>query len=561
MSTYDRTRALVPGWSVVLAVALLGPALAPGYVLSYDMVWVPDLSLRPDFLGLGSELPRAVPSDAVVAVLDELVPGAVLQKVVLLAALVGGGLGAARLVPDGLVPRLVAVGVYQWNPLVVERLVLGHWPVLVGYAVLPWVIVLCRRWRARAAVPAGLLLLVPLGSLSASAGLATAVVLVAAAAGRARQVTLVLLVAAANAPWVIAGLLHAGDAAVDPAGARVFALHDEGTVPGPVAALTLGGVWNSEVVPDTRGGLLGWIALVVLGGLAALGARSWWRRTERRERGAVLGCWVAGWATACATWVAPGAVGWLGEQVPGLGLLRDGARGLVLCAPLLVSLVGHGVVEARRRIAPSAVARSVTAATVVLLPVLLLPDAVWGVSGRVAAVSYPASYERARVAVDAAGGRAQDGDVVLLPLTSYRQPPWNEGRKVLDPWGRYLPRDYVAGDDLVVSGTVVAGEDPRVDTVREALARPTPEERSRALARSGIGIVVVDLAAPGGTDVDEVAGDRLAADERVVVIALRGVVDRGTPRVEATAMATAWTGPIVLLAVACSLMARRRRRG
>ena len=55
-------------WPWVLAVLILAPALAPGYVLSYDMVFVPDLALRSDFLGLGTSLPRAVPSDAVVAV-------------------------------------------------------------------------------------------------------------------------------------------------------------------------------------------------------------------------------------------------------------------------------------------------------------------------------------------------------------------------------------------------------------------------------------------------------------------------------------------------------------
>ena len=34
------------GWSLLLALLLLGPALGPGYVLAYDMVWVPDLALR-----------------------------------------------------------------------------------------------------------------------------------------------------------------------------------------------------------------------------------------------------------------------------------------------------------------------------------------------------------------------------------------------------------------------------------------------------------------------------------------------------------------------------------
>ena len=127
------------------------------------MVWVPDLALRPDLLGLGSGLPRAVPSDAVVAVLDEVVPGMLLQKLVLVAALAAGGVGAARLLdrdggPAGLVVRLVAVSVYGWNALVAERLLMGAWPVLVGYAVLPWLLVPAAPLAGRGAaavVPAG----------------------------------------------------------------------------------------------------------------------------------------------------------------------------------------------------------------------------------------------------------------------------------------------------------------------------------------------------------------------------------------------------------------------
>src|SRR6476620_11019194 len=173
-------RYLPYAWSAGLALLMLGPALGRGYVLSYDMVWVPDLSLRSSFLGLGSGLPRAVPSDAVVAVLDEIVPGMLLQKLVLLGALAGGGLGILRLAPrDSLTGQLVAVSVYQWNPFVAERLVLGHWPLLVGYAVLPWLVLAAWEWRTTGVLPWRLWWLVPLGSLSASAGLATGVVLVA----------------------------------------------------------------------------------------------------------------------------------------------------------------------------------------------------------------------------------------------------------------------------------------------------------------------------------------------------------------------------------------------
>ena len=175
-------------WACLLALLLLGPVLLPGLVLSYDMVWVPDLTLRPDFWGLGSGLPRAVPSDAVVAVLDQVLPGALLQKVVLVGSLVGAGLGADRLVRErsdaGVAARLAAVSVYQWSPFVAERLLIGHWPMLLCLAVLPWVLVAGGQWREAGRFPVRLLVLVPLGSLSASAGLATAVALLVAVAGR-----------------------------------------------------------------------------------------------------------------------------------------------------------------------------------------------------------------------------------------------------------------------------------------------------------------------------------------------------------------------------------------
>lgn len=137
---------LAAAWATCLSVLLLWPALGPGYVLTYDMVWVPDLRVGADALGLGTALPRAVPSDAAVGVLDEVVPGAVLQKLVLLGALVGGAVGAARLVDRlGTAGRLAAVTFWIWNPFVVERLAMGHWPVLVGYAVLPWLVVHAGR--------------------------------------------------------------------------------------------------------------------------------------------------------------------------------------------------------------------------------------------------------------------------------------------------------------------------------------------------------------------------------------------------------------------------------
>jgi hypothetical protein len=42
---------LVRLWPWLLALLVLGPLLGRGYVLTYDMVFVPDLAMRSDFLG------------------------------------------------------------------------------------------------------------------------------------------------------------------------------------------------------------------------------------------------------------------------------------------------------------------------------------------------------------------------------------------------------------------------------------------------------------------------------------------------------------------------------
>lgn len=540
---------LVPwAWSLALAVLMLGPALGPGYVLTYDMVWVPDLVMRSDFLGLAASLPRAVPSDAVVALLDEVVPGAVLQDLVLAGLLTAAGAGAARLPgTTSWAGRLAAATVYVWNPFVAERLVLGHWPVLVGYAVLPWLVAAGRRARDTGRLPVSAWVLVPLGSLSAGAGLVTAAVLVAVSVGRGRRRTtaeVAAVVIAANAPWVVSGLLHASAATSAEVGARLFALHGAGPLPAPLAALGLGGTWNAEVVLPSRDGPLAVVGLVLLLAMAAWGWPGLRAAVPRRDLVALVGCWTLGWGLAVLTWAAPGAVGWLVAHVPGAGLLRDGARFLALCAPLLAASFGQGVARTAA-LAPGAAPRAVLAGGLVLLPVATLPDAAGGASGRLEAVDYPDDYEAAAAQVREALARGQTGDALLLPFEAYRAPEWNGGRSVLNPLGRYLPVDYIAADDLVVSGTTVPGEDPRareVGVVLEGLEGPAADD---ALARRGIGFVADD-------------------EPFVTVRPLDGVVAREPPLGWVVAMSLAWGVYAVAPASALATGLRRawsRRRG
>ncbi|WP_286697223.1 hypothetical protein, partial [Dermacoccus sp. UBA1591] len=57
--------------SAVCAAVILGPMLLTrGFWLHYDMVFVPHLPLSDTTLGTAGQVPRAVPNDAIVALLD-----------------------------------------------------------------------------------------------------------------------------------------------------------------------------------------------------------------------------------------------------------------------------------------------------------------------------------------------------------------------------------------------------------------------------------------------------------------------------------------------------------
>jgi hypothetical protein len=544
-------------WSALLGVLLLGGALGPGFVLSYDMVWVPDLALSADALGLGSALPRAVPSDAVVAVLDEVVPGMLLQKLVLVGSLAAGGSGAAALAGPGTIARMVAATVYVWNPFVVERLAMGHWPVLVGCGVLPWVLRAAATWRTTDVLPRLLPVLMVIGSLSATTGLVTAFAACAAAAERTwpRWSALAALSCAVNLPWVVSGMLHAGDATSSAASGGVFAPSSgEGLLPAPLHFLTLGGVWNVETVPASRTGALAVALTVLLVVLAALGARRGWCRVPAALRRPLVVCWVTGMTTVVVTWALPDLTGWLASTVPGGGLVRDGSRMLALAAPLVSVLAGRGA-AALAGLLPDVASHVAVGLGCVLAPVALMPDAAMGLSGRLTAADYPAAYESLLHDMRS----LPRGDVVLLPFQSYRAPTWNDGgRPVLAPLGRYLRRDVVVEDRLVVDGRVLSGEDPRAEQVRDALAAPTPEARAEELRRAAVRLVVVEELA--GMEVPEVSGTRVWQDAGLVVVDLGdGAQAPAPPAASAAAMALAWSGWLAAPMVGLLRVPGRRR--
>ncbi|MER5648505.1 hypothetical protein [Streptosporangium sp. NPDC002524] len=471
---------------LVLGVLALWPALGPGFVLRYDMVFVPDPPI-PAISPTGGGFPRAVPSDLAVALLSSVLPAQIAQKAILLGIFVLAATGAAALVPgERRVARLAAAAFYAWNVYLAQRLLLGQWALLLGYAGLPWAV----RAVTRAGIWRITLALLPAAVGGFQAMLVSAMAVLPVAGRRAPRALLV--VAVLSLPWLVPAL---GSAAVtDPAGVRAFAPRADGPLGTLGSLLTLGGVWNSgAAVPGQE---TWWSALVRLAvavaavaGYALLGRDhggggndgdggsggrpAYW--------GGLAVASAAGLAVGCAGAFLPGVVEAMVGLWPGFGPLRDGQ--LYLAPFVLLQAVGLAAVTAR--LAPA------VRPGMLVLPLLVLPTFALGAFGRLDAADYPPDWSRVQRIVDA---DPAPGALLTLPWGAYRAFGWNGGRVVLDPAVKLFRRRVVWNDGLPVGlgdgrTLTLAAEDPLARRVGAVLARSGP--LTGPLAAEGVSHVLV----------------------------------------------------------------------
>jgi hypothetical protein len=527
-------------WALGLALGALalGPGLRRGFLLSYDMVVAPREPFTAAMFGLSGGPPRAVPSDAVLAVAARALPADVAQKLVLLLIFALACAGAVALLDrEPWLARLAAGVAYAWNPFVAERLIIGQWALLLGYAGLPWVLraVLTgslSSWRGAGRLGLALLPAV-VGGFAAMA--ISALVAVPAAALARRRWPDVAVVAgvllAGSLPWLIPALLRPVTA--DPAGISAFAARADAPFGSLGSLVMLGGIWNAQVVPPAYGG--GWSALWLAAVLVALAG---YRLLGGVARWPGLGvAAVAGLVIASIGITAPGrALLRAATQLwPGFSIARDGQQ---FVAPLaLAEALGFGLavawamrprpLRASRRpdaalatnsemAVPATAARPPAArtaparpdwlgrligVTAVCLPVLLLPGLAWGAAGRLRPVQYPAQMLSAAQMINQSPAR---GDALLLPWAAYRRPAWNHGEAVLDPWPRLLRRPVIWNDGSRVGGIQLTPDDPRARQLDRVIQSPGP--LTGPLAAAGVRFVIIDS---GGLDRARLPGCRV----------------------------------------------------
>jgi hypothetical protein len=123
---------------LLLALLILGPLLAPGYVLSLDMIFTPHMSSTMQFYGLTESLSASLPMSLL---LDgfSFIPMWLIQKLILIGIIFLSAVGMYRLMPSSSkFGRYFAAFLYAVNPFVYVRFLAGHWALLLGYALLPF---------------------------------------------------------------------------------------------------------------------------------------------------------------------------------------------------------------------------------------------------------------------------------------------------------------------------------------------------------------------------------------------------------------------------------------
>ncbi|MGC1737585.1 MAG: hypothetical protein WA768_10525, partial [Mycobacterium sp.] len=282
-----------PGYALALALLLVAPLMGPGYLLLRDAVSTPRSYLSDSALGLVSA-PRATPQDFAIALASHCLDGGIVVKALLVVGLWLAGWGAARLVArvlpeSGASGQFVAITLAIWNPYVGERVLQGHWSLLLGYGCLPWVATAMLTLRSADCAASRSLFglafwialagLTPTGlMLAATVGLVcVAVPVEGPAKPRPRWVCAAVALGdalVAALPWLTAAIL--GLSSADNIWTHIpdvaeFAARAEPGLTTLGSLASLGGMWNGEAVPASRATFFAVISAVVLLAVVAAG--------------------------------------------------------------------------------------------------------------------------------------------------------------------------------------------------------------------------------------------------------------------------------------------------
>ena len=462
---------------VVLSIAVCYPWIGSGRLLLLDWLGPSTPLIPPQAYGLRGGLVSGLAFTIVVNLASH-VFGHYTNVLPALVFFPVAAAGMARLVPTGLAGKLTASLLYAVNPFVFDRLYVGQFGLLLGYAFLPFALssLMSQKQRGWRSVPGlalwwtlliacsphfvwifGLAMLVWFLIHLRDRGIMLRLALATAAA--AISTSYVLFAAAAGGLGVKIGL----------ADLRAFR-----TLPDPhfgllVNVLGLYGFWRKgpELAKNVVGGwpilLAGILIVVVFGYLTR------WRTRKVDSKGAktALFLTVAGVVSLILALGDQGPFGPLFrlayEHVPYFAIMREPEKFLTMYAAALAYGFGLGV----DRICRNASTRGAVAVALVALAVPLAyePLIFGGLNGQVSLSSYPTGWVKAKQAV-----AKRQGALLVFPWHLYLSFPFTGKRVVANPAQSFFGGEVIQGDNVQLPGLQTESTSTRSSFIQYAMS-------------------------------------------------------------------------------------------
>ncbi len=480
-----RNRFVPYGVYLLVTLAVMLPLLRPGFILTLDMVFTPHL-----------RMPQVVTSSyafhVVLAVLNTVIPADMLEKILLTGVLFGSCVGMHRLVRKLRGTTTYSAGLfvasvfYALNPFTYARFMAGQYAVLLGYAVLPWLIAsairLCHAPTIRQAVIMGIwttvLGVVSVHMLTVVLLLAVCSCVVLALTRRYPHRAVVgrmTLVAAGTAVvlssyWLLPVALGHGTMAhtinsFSDADTAAFASIGSGWIGRVANIIRLQGFWADGralyLLPQDVTMLWGLLMLGIIV-LALIGLRLLWK-THRLIHIVLIA------STLLAIVVAAGGATALFNHLPLGGALREPHKLVALLALTYSVGLAYGVDGCIRWLRRSARHwAAIGSVGLLLLPFAAMRVFLWGGNGQLHSVHYPADWQTVNTLLQ------HDNTAytaIFLPWHQYLSFGFT-GRIIANPAEQYFDKPVITSADPEFKSAVSGKQDGRRTAIAHSISQP-----------------------------------------------------------------------------------------
>ena len=473
----------------LLSLAILGPLLLPGYVLTLDMVFTPSLDFSSQLYGFQEGLSSAfTPVYLLIGLASKLIPTWLLQKAILFLIFFLAGLGAHRLFSFKGVGSYFAGLLYAVNPFTYVRFLAGQWIILAAYALMPFAIKafldLLEKGGVKNAIKVTLLsTLVGMMSIHGLLLLFLAfliIFVVKVIKERKRPATIIpsgkyVMLSAAlfltlNVYWLVPDL-SAGGTVVEQISRTDLLFF----APSPTSSFgvmfdtaSMYGFWRGGYIYAEDILPVWWVLFVFILFLALYGFISRVTSPPMGQRWVVISF---GIIAVVSFLLAVGAASeftrppfeWAWEHVPFFRGFRDSQKFVVLLCLAYACLGGLGGNELAKGLRQQGKKLPRAGMTALIAVALLTPVAysftMFGFHGQLGATDYPQEWHEVNAYLNQ---DESDFNVLFLPWHHYMDYNWlpNRDKRLGNPAQQFFDKPVIAGDNMEVPGIYSQSTNP-----------------------------------------------------------------------------------------------------